>query len=61
MPVFCLLGLLTIPLAIKAIQGSFKYKEMDKLVPAMASNVMVVLATQILIGIGYFVSGALKL
>ena len=61
MPIFCLLALLTLPLAIKAIRGSFHYKEMDKLVPAMASNVTMVLLTQLLIGIGYFISGALRL
>jgi 1,4-dihydroxy-2-naphthoate polyprenyltransferase len=61
MPVFCLLALLTLPLAIKAMRGSFHYKEMDKIVPAMATNVLVVLLTQLLTAIGYFVSGALKL
>ena len=61
MPVFTLLALLTLPIAIKAIRGSFHYNEMDKLVPAMASNVMVVLLTQVLIGIGYILAGFIKL
>ena len=60
-PVFTLLALLTLPIAIKAIRGSFHYNEMDKLVPAMASNVMVVLLTQVLIGIGYILAGFIKL
>ncbi len=57
MPVFSLLGLLTLPFAIKAIRGSLKHQDMDKLVPAMASNVMVVLLTQLLMGIGYVLAG----
>jgi len=57
MPVFSLLGLLTIPFAIKAIRGSLKYQDMAKLGPAMANNVMVVLLTQLLMGIGYILAG----
>jgi len=57
MPIFCLLGLLTLPLAIKAIQGALEYQDMDKLVPAMANNVMVVMLTQFLLGIGYLLAG----
>jgi 1,4-dihydroxy-2-naphthoate octaprenyltransferase len=57
MPVFSLLGLLTIPWAFKAIRGSLKYDDMSKLGPAMASNVLVVLITQLLMGIGYILAG----
>jgi 1,4-dihydroxy-2-naphthoate octaprenyltransferase len=57
-PVYCLIALLTLPFAIKAIRGSFHYREMDKLVPALANNVMVVLLTQLLLGIGYILAGA---
>ncbi len=56
MPAFSLLGLLTLPLAVKAILGSMKYDDMSKLGPAMASNVMVVLITQLLMGIGYILA-----
>ncbi len=56
MPTLSLLGLLTLPLAIKAIQGALKHQEMDKLVPAMANNVLVVLLTQLLMGIGYILA-----
>jgi len=56
MPAFSLLALLTLPLAIKAIQGALKPQEMDKLVPAMANNVLVVLLTQLLLGIGYILA-----
>ncbi|GAI39477.1 unnamed protein product, partial [marine sediment metagenome] len=52
-----LLALLTLPLAIKAIQGARKHEEMSQLVPAMANNVLVVLLTQFLLGIGYILAG----
>ncbi len=52
MPIFSLLGLLTLPLAIKAIRGARKHQDMTRLVPAMANNVLVVLLTQLLMGIG---------
>ena len=53
MPIFCLIALLTIPLAIKAIRGALKPQEMDQLMSTMATNVMVVLLTQLFLGIGY--------
>ena len=57
MPVFSLIALLTLPLAIKAIQGALKSEDMNKLLPAMANNVQVVLLTQLLLGIGYILAG----
>lgn len=60
MPVFALLGLLTFPLAYKAISGAFKFDDMSKLVPAMANNVMVVLLTQLLMAIGFIIGGIVK-
>jgi 1,4-dihydroxy-2-naphthoate octaprenyltransferase len=56
MPTLSLLALLTLPLAVKAIQGSLKPQEMEKLVPAMTNNVMVVLITQVLLGVGYILA-----
>ena len=56
MPYPALLGLFTLPFAIKAIRGSFQHRDMVKLVPAQAANVMVVLLTQFLMGIGYIVA-----
>jgi 1,4-dihydroxy-2-naphthoate octaprenyltransferase len=53
MPVFCLIALLTLPLAIKAIGGALKPENMKRLVPAMANNVLVILVTQLLLGIGF--------
>ncbi|MDO9334398.1 MAG: prenyltransferase [Dehalococcoidales bacterium] len=58
MPAFTLLGLLTLPLAYKAINGSFKFNDMSKLVPALANNVFVVLLTQLLMGVGFILAGA---
>jgi len=57
MPAFSLIALLTLPLAIKAIQGALKHQDMSKLVPAMGNNVLVVLLTQLLLGIGYILAG----
>jgi len=56
MPVFALIALLTLPFALKAIKGSRKHQEMARLVPAMANNVLVVLVTQLLLGIGYILA-----
>ncbi len=56
MPVFSLIALLTLPFAIKAIRGALKPQDMSKLVPAMANNVLVVLLTQLLLGIGYILA-----
>ena len=57
MPAFTLLALLTLPLALKSIQGALKHQDMSRLMPAMASNVLVVLLTQLLLGIGYILAG----
>ncbi|MBI2855156.1 MAG: prenyltransferase [Chloroflexi bacterium] len=60
MPVPALLGLLTIPQGIKAVKGAWGYKDRGKLVPGMAANVMVVLLTQGLVALGYFIAAILK-
>lgn len=56
MPVFTLLGLLTLPMGIKAIRGSLKTDDKSAFIPAMAANVQIVLITQLLLGIGYILS-----
>jgi len=56
MPLFSLVALLTVPFAIRAIKGALKPQEMVRLVPAMANNVLVVLLTQLLLGIGYILA-----
>jgi 1,4-dihydroxy-2-naphthoate octaprenyltransferase len=55
-PAFTLLALLTLPFALKAIRGASQFGDMNKLMPAMASNVLVVLLTQLLLGIGYILA-----
>jgi 1,4-dihydroxy-2-naphthoate octaprenyltransferase len=57
MPVWTLLALLTLPLTIRAIRGAVHYDNPAKLMPGMAANIMVVLATQLLIGIGFILGG----
>ena len=53
MPVYCLIALLSVPLALKAMKGSKEYKDMDKFIPSLDSNVKFILATQMLLGIGF--------
>lgn len=54
---FLLVALLTLPFGIKAIKGALNYQDMSQLVPGMANNVLVVLLTQFLLGIGYILAG----
>jgi len=56
MPAFSLIAWLTLPFAIKAIQGALKHQEMARLMPAMGNNIIVVLVTQLLMGIGYILA-----
>jgi 1,4-dihydroxy-2-naphthoate octaprenyltransferase len=59
MPLLSLLALLTIPFAYKAIRGARQHHDMSRLVPGLANNVLVVLLTQLLLGLGYILSGML--
>jgi 1,4-dihydroxy-2-naphthoate polyprenyltransferase len=59
MPAWSLLGLLTLPLTIRAIKGAIHNDNPALLMPGMASNVMTVLATQLLIGVGYVLARAI--
>lgn len=61
MPILTLLALLTIPFAARAIRGAFASEDMSKLMPAMASNVLVVLLTEFFTAVGYVLSGTFKL
>jgi len=56
MPVWTLLAVLTLPIALKAIKGALTFKQIDQLIPAQGANVMVVLITQLLLGIGYILA-----
>ncbi len=59
MPVWVLLALLTLPFAIKAIVASFDSRNEQKLLAALPANVMVVLLTQVFLGIGYILAKCL--
>jgi 1,4-dihydroxy-2-naphthoate octaprenyltransferase len=53
MPVFCLISLVTLPFAVRALRGALNCQDDSKLMPAMANNVLLVLLTQLFLGIGY--------
>jgi len=53
MPVYSLVALLTLPFALKAMQGSRDYADRVKLIPALGSNVAFILITQALLGVAY--------
>ena len=52
-PIYSLLVLLTLPLVIKAIRGALHTSDMNLLMPGVASNVLIVLLVQLLLGAGY--------
>ncbi|MBW2277849.1 MAG: prenyltransferase [Deltaproteobacteria bacterium] len=55
-PPTVLIALLTLPLAIKASIGALRHgQDMEKLVPAMGANVGLVLGTDLLIAVAYFI------
>ncbi len=56
MPLFSLVALLTVPFAIKAVRGAYDFNNRAKFVPAQANNIIVVLLTQFLLGIGYILA-----
>jgi 1,4-dihydroxy-2-naphthoate octaprenyltransferase len=56
LPPFCLLGLLTLPLAIPVAIGAFRNAEdIQKLVPQMGLNVLINLLTPILVAVGLII------
>jgi 1,4-dihydroxy-2-naphthoate polyprenyltransferase len=55
-PSFGLIALLTLPFAVKSISGALHYDDETKLLPALGNNVLVILLTQILLGIGYILA-----
>ena len=59
MPVWTLLGLLSFPLTLRAIKGALHHDDASKFMPGMAANVMSMLLTQLLIGIGYILARAI--
>ena len=60
MPLWCLLALLTLPMAWKAGRAALKYhSDLPRLVPGLAANVRTVLGTDLLLALGYLLSGIL--
>jgi 1,4-dihydroxy-2-naphthoate octaprenyltransferase len=57
MPVFALLALLTLPLAVQTIKGAFQFEDRPVFLEAMKKNVLVVLLTQALLAAGYLLGG----
>lgn len=55
-PMTTLLSLLTLPIAMKAINCALKNYSDLKILPALGANVIVVLATQALLGLGFLIS-----
>jgi len=56
MPKVCLIGLITIFLAIPASIGAYKYSEnIDKLIPFMSANVLINIATPVLVAVGLLI------
>ena len=56
MPVWSLLTFLTLPIGLKAIKGAMTFEKIEELIPAQGANVMVVILTQLLLGIGYILA-----
>ncbi len=56
MPGWTLLGLLTLPFGLKAIKGSLTFNSLPELIPAQGANVLTVLLTQLLMGIGFIIA-----
>jgi 1,4-dihydroxy-2-naphthoate octaprenyltransferase len=55
-PTTVLLTLLTLPLALKAVGGALRFGgSIEKLVPALGANVGLVLGTNLLLAVAYFV------
>ncbi len=60
LPWTALLGLITLPLGLKTVSGVLKnFDDIDNLLPFMARNVMIVLLTPLLTGIGILIGLAL--
>lgn len=53
LPPTALIGFLTLPLAVKTVAGALKnYDDMEKLMPSLGSNILVILLTTLLTGVG---------
>lgn len=57
MPAWTLLALLTMPIGLQVIRGSFRYDDREAFLQAMTKNVQLVLLIQALIAAGYILGG----
>jgi 1,4-dihydroxy-2-naphthoate octaprenyltransferase len=56
-PNYCLLGLLTIPVALKSMQWAWNHtNDLNTVIPALQANVIANLGTQVLLGVGFLLS-----
>lgn len=61
LPVWSLMGLLTIPVAIKAAAGAVKnHDNIEGIIPALGQNVITVLVTPVLMAVGIGIAAFLK-
>jgi 1,4-dihydroxy-2-naphthoate octaprenyltransferase len=57
LPAWALLGLGTLPIAVRAALGAYRYAEdLEKLVPYMGLNVLLTVVTPILTAVGIFIA-----
>ncbi|MCX8191275.1 MAG: prenyltransferase [Nitrososphaerales archaeon] len=56
MPLYVLISLLTLPFAIKAIRNAIRYHSSEMIIPALGANVITVLVTQALMGVGFLIA-----
>jgi len=60
LPLTALIGLLTLPLAVKTVMGALKnYDDIPKLMPSLGTNILVILLTTLLTGVGILVGSFL--
>lgn len=61
LPVWCLIALLTLPMAFKAARTALKeHDDLQRLVPGLAANVQVVLGTDLLLALGFLIARLLR-
>jgi len=61
MPPWCLIALLTLPLAWKAAGAALKhYDDLPRLIPGLAANVQTILGTDLLLALGYLLARAVS-
>jgi 1,4-dihydroxy-2-naphthoate octaprenyltransferase len=57
LPAWALLGLLTLPLSVRAARGAYQYGgQIERLVPYLGQNVLITLLTPLLTAIGIFIA-----